>query len=449
MVSFQASVMAERDALGVILRVPGRLDEAVTRIVPEDFYERVNRKIFAAMLRLADERRTIDEISLDALLKVDGDYDAAGGFSFLTKLADGVGESAPLAEYCYLIKESARSRHLQRVIEEAGKTVQTKLTEDVLSQLETEISVLREDQINAGRGAVHIAEVVHEVGPMLDRAGSGTGKMLGSPTGYRSLDKVTNGWMSGDFNVLAARPSKGKTSLALEFALHQARQGNAVAFFSLEMSRSSILLRLICRDAGVSYQSVCSGYMNQGDARKLCASIPRVTQLPIWIDDRAAIKSHDLRFRLRAMARRNNIKFCIVDYLQLVVAKAENRVQEITKVSMDLKAAAKELGELTGGTLMATAQLSRAGADGRPQLHHLRDSGQVEQDADVVMLLWDETQSELGRKDPSIKLVEVAKQRNGPCEILRFEWLPIVMGFEDAGPDNGEPHDGKSAGAGR
>jgi len=442
---------AERNAIEVIVAFPSRIGELVQEgLTPEDFFVPLYRKLYLAALRLEDEHRPIEPLTLADVLADDRDLMSAGGMAFLATLGCEISDRANLREYCRLVKKAAQRRQLQRIFERAGQNVidPTVLVTEILQQTEAELLAVREGDSNAARTAVHLSEVAREVAPVLDRVGSGNGGMLGTSTGFPDLDRITSGWIPSEMILLAGRPSAGKTALALELALRQARQGKAVAMFSLEMNRASVFLRLACRDAGVSYSRVCSGFMSRSDLRALCAAIPRISKLPFWIDDRPALSSQDLRWRLRSLARRHPIKFCVVDYLQLLRAKAENRTQEVTKISLDLKAAARELGEATGGTLLAAAQLNRAGANERPRLHHLRESGQLEQDADAVFLLSDEEPTQNGRPKPSIKLLDVAKQRNGPTDIVRLTFLPLVMGFEQADTEGREVADGKIESAG-
>ncbi len=425
---------AERSLLGGILIAPARIGEVAERVSPDDFFHRLYKKIFETMLRLDDERRPIDAVAIADELADNQELKDAGGIAFLSALADGVYARAPLGEYCGLVKRVAQRRRLQSLVHSIGDQIADRAvgTEHLLERAESEFSALREDYVGVNQPAVHVSQVGRELEPVLDRIGAGKGVMLGTPTGFSDLDHKTCGWIPGEFVVLASRPSGGKTALGLGFTLHQARQGNAVALFSLEMSRASIVLRLACREARVSYHQICVGWLSREDTSRLFAALERVTELPIWIDDRPTMLAHELRWRLRSLARRHVVKLAVVDYLQLLRAKAENRTQEITKISIELKAAARELGEISGGTLLAVSQLSRLAANDRPQLHHLRESGQIEQDADTVLFISDEKPTALGQPNPTTKLLEVAKQRNGPTGVVRLTFLPAVMGFEPA-----------------
>jgi replicative DNA helicase len=254
--------------------------------------------------------------------------------------------------------------------------------------------------------------------------------MIGTPTGFADLDDLTAGWAPSDFVIIAARPSVGKTALALEFLRRGANAGNTAAIFSLEMSRASLVLRMVCREARVDHHKMRTGFISMEEQYRLVEALARISKLPIWIDDRPGLSASDIRWRIRSLAKREQLKLVFVDYLQLITAKAENRTQEVTKISMELKVAARDLGELTGGTLIAISQLNRIAANERPRLHHLRESGQLEQDADTVILMSDAEESENGQEDPNSKLIDVAKQRNGPCGSFKLLFLPKWVGFE-------------------
>ena len=203
-----------------------------------------------------------------------------------------------------------------------------------------------------------------------------------------------------------------------------------MALFSLEMSRESILQRMICREAGVDSQRLRCGRLSGDDLKRILAAVASVDRMPLWIDDSAGLRASDLRWRLRSLAKRQGIKFAIVDYLQLLRSPGKDRFECVTNSSIELKAAAKELGQLNAGTLLALSQLSREGARDRPRLEHLRESGQLEQDGDLIFLLSDAERTQNGQVQPCKKILEIAKQRNGPCQDVHFTFLPAVGGFE-------------------
>lgn len=269
-----------------------------------------------------------------------------------------------------------------------------------------------------------------ELLPVLERAADGRNQLIGIPTGYQDIDRLTAGWQSGDYDILAARPSAGKTALAIEFSLRQLRAGNLVVFFSLEMSREAIYQRMICREAAVNSQRLRCGTLSSDDLKRILDAVARLSQMQLWIDDSAGLRASELRWRLQSLCKRQGIKFAVVDYLQLLRSPGKDRFESVTNSSIELKAAAKEIGQLNGGTLLALSQLNRAGAGQRPRLEHLRESGQLEQDGDVIFLLSDADDSANGQVQPSTKILDIAKQRNGPCHEVSFTFLPAVGGFE-------------------
>ncbi len=255
--------------------------------------------------------------------------------------------------------------------------------------------------------------------------------MLGHSTGFECLDELTNGFGSGELWIIAARPSVGKSALACEIALRQAKLGLPVCFFSIEMNRESVMMRLIAREAGVSFRLFRAGRLEPHEWRRITGAMASISELPIWIDDPSAPKAQELRWRIRNVAKRISAKTIFVDYLQLLHARAENKTQEVTKCSGHMKAAAKEIGQLTGGTIVLLSQLNRLAETEKPRLSHLRESGAIEQDGDVIVLMSDEDTASWASKSsaPSTKILDVAKQRNGPKEELRVQFLPEVMGF--------------------
>jgi replicative DNA helicase len=441
----------ERNLLGVLVNEPERIAEAAVCLDTQDFYVALNRKIYSAILELDAAGKPVEFLTIHELLSHDRELKDAGGVAFLAKIGDGVHSLAPLAEYCRIVKDAAGQR---RVLALCQNTTQ-RIAEggrhaEVLEAAAADFEAIRDDNRSLERGPVHISAVTKEIGPVLERAANGGGGMIGTPTGYPDIDRFTAGWQSGDLNILGARPSVGKTALAIEFALRQLRTGNPVAFFSLEMSRESILQRMVCREAGVDSQRLRCGRLHPEDLKKILAAVARVDRMPLWIDDSAGLRASELRWRLRSLTKRHGIKFAVVDYMQLLRSPGNSRFEVVTNCSIELKSAAKELGQMNGGTLLALAQFNRDGADQRsdkeknkntvfrPRLENLRESGQIEQDGDVIFLLSDAEPMQNGQVQPCTKILEIAKQRNGPCGDIRMTFLPAVGGFEQAAFGEGE-----------
>jgi replicative DNA helicase len=423
----------ERSLLGVLLLAPERIGEAAERLEVEDFFASLYRKIFGAILQLDGAGKPVEVFTLHEVLATDKELTDAGGIAFLSSLADGAYRKAPLEEYCRILKDTSALRRVQRLCERTtAQIAEGKRSAEVLDSITNEFDSIREGNRSVERGPVHVSTVTKELAPVLERAADGKDQMVGTPTGYTDIDQLTAGWQAGDYDILAARPSAGKTALAIEFTLRQLKAGNPVAYFSLEMTRASIYQRMLCREAGVDSQRLRCGRLSADDLKRILAAVSRVDHLPLWIDDSAGLRASDLRRRLRSLCKRHDIKFAVVDYLQLLRSPGKDRFESVTNSSIELKAAAKEIGQINGGTLLALSQLNRAGAGERPRLEHLRESGQLEQDGDVIFLLSDAEQTANGQVQPCTKILEIAKQRNGPCQDVRFTFLPAVGGFEQS-----------------
>jgi replicative DNA helicase len=423
--------------LGAILTNNSDFYVAAERLSRKDFSSEGNRLCWDTIEALIGKGVEADIVTVIAELERQGLLEKCGGAARVSALPDGVpvGPGAPIADYCRIIhEESAKRKILSLSQKVAAEVADGRDSVEIIESAESVIAEIRGEEEKASRGAVPISELITECLPILDHI-SGKGVRLGIPSGFVDLDALTGGFVPGEMVIIAARPSEGKTALALEFLLRAAKAGHPVAMFSLEMSRASLVLRLLCREARVDHHKLRTGFLSREEWRQLTNSLLTVQKLPIWVDDRADQSASGLRWRIRSLAQRAGVKLVAVDYLQLVRAKAENRVQEVSRISMELKAAARDLGEICGGTLIAVSQLNRIAANQRPRLHHLRESGQLEQDADVVLLISNAEPAENGQEKPNTKIIDVAKQRNGPCGDFQLTFLPRWVGFEDYSPE--------------
>ncbi|MBZ5513908.1 MAG: replicative DNA helicase [Acidobacteriia bacterium] len=431
------NVEVERALLGAILLDNTYLYVAAERLSRDDFFSEANRLCWDAMKALIEKRVQADTVTVIAELERQGFLEKCGGAVRVCALPDGVpiGPGTPIPDYCHIIHEGSAKRKIlnlsQKVVAEVADGVGST---EIIEAAESVMAEIRGEEEKASRGAMPISELVTECLPILDHM-SGKGVRLGIPSGFADLDALTGGFVPSDMVILAGRPSEGKTALALEFLLRAAKAGHPVAMFSLEMSRTSLVLRLLCREARIDHHKLRTGFLSREEWGQLSNSLSTVRKLPIWVDDRADASASGLRWRIRSLAHRAAVKLVVVDYLQLVRAKAENRTQEVTKISLELKAAARDLGEICGGTLIAVSQLNRIAANERPRLHHLRESGQLEQDADVVLLISNAEPAENGQEKPNTKIIDVTKQRNGPCGDFPLTFLPRWVGFEDYIPE--------------
>ena len=433
----------ERALLGAALLSKGNFYQAAEYLKPQMFYKPAHERIFQAMLDLSQAGIAVDITTVAQRVEGDAAVEGAGGAAYVASLTDTAPEVAPIEYYCDVIRGHAQKRRLAREGDRIRESALDRTTTpgELLESIEATIGEIREDELARTRMAMPIKQVVHEALPALERSDQGQPAMIGITSGYSDLDAKIAGWGPGDLVVLAGRTSVGKTALALEFARHQAEEGNATLIFSLEMSRASLVQRLGCRAAHVSLAKFRSGYLPWEERGRLQVAMSMISEWPIWIADPPSMRATEIRWKIRTLAQRIKPTLVIVDYLQLLRAKAENRTQEVTEISIQLKAAARELGEICKGTLVAVSQLSRIPTNEMPQLHHLRESGQVEQDADVVLLLSDLDKVERGQLKPSRKILDVAKQRNGPTGIVHFMFLPEVMGFEQLAPTSREYED--------
>jgi len=417
---------AEWEILGQVLVEPSLLNGVAEQLQPDDFFHTAPRKIFKAMLRLQTEGREIEIWSLLEMLAGDSEIQNLGGKDFLSSLTRDLLRTSSIKNVCRIVKGHADRRRLQKVLTSAVERVDdpTPSNLDLIQNLYDDLDAIRENSLT-NRGIAHVAEVCRTLAPTMSRLSEGRGLMLGVSTGFWGLNRILPGWVPGEFVVLAARPSVGKSAFAVEFALRLAKEGHPVVLFSLEMSADMILLRMICREGHVDFHRLVSGKLSSDGWAEAIAAIGRVTQLPIYIDDRSRVSARDLRWRLLSLAQQNKIRLAIVDYMQLASAKGQNRFEQVTEISQELKAAAKDLGKISGGTLIALSQLNRLAATEEPGLHHLRESGQIEQDTDVVMFLFNDGM------DANLKRLKIAKQRNGPLDVLSLRFVPPCMEFKE------------------
>jgi replicative DNA helicase len=340
-----------------------------------------------------------------------------------------------IEHHATIIKELSLKRalsHLGEATRQSGLNPGVSLSDGV-AHVEEGIKEIREWDTFKDTKPMLLSAIVDENFGTLEKMASGEALMVGIPTGYPDLDEVTAGWVAGDMVVLAARPSVGKTALSLEFAHRQVSRGIPVFYVSLEMNRLQLLLRLICLRARVDSHALRHGRLDDTDRSKMFKAMTELREMPLWITDPTRLSSRDLVYRVRGMGEQHRVRLCVVDYLQLMVAATdkENRTQEVSQISRDCKEAAKILGKISDGTLIVLSQLTRLGNHERPQLHHLRESGEIEQNADVVMFIYNEKENaQLGQADPIPKKLDVQKQRNGITKTIDVVYLGQFNAFE-------------------
>src|SRR5712691_4587585 len=380
---------AERSVLGAILLDNHALNPAIEHLRPEDFFLDQHRRVFTQMIALGEGQQAIDLVTLTEELNRKGDLEASGGAPYLASLADGMPKVSNIEHYARIVKEKAILRNLihtthniqQRAFEgEEG-------ADAILDNAESSIFALAEDRVKAG--LVPIKDVVRDNFERLERIFREGKSITGIATGYVELDKLTSGLQPSELLILAARPSQGKTALALNFAENIGiRSGLPVAIFSLEMSKESLLQRLVASVAQIDAHKFRTGHLGREDWRRMTEALGQIASAPLWIDDASSLTVVEIGAKARRLKReKGGLSLLIVDYLQLISARGRfsNRNEEVSSITRGLKGLAKELQI----PVLVLSQLTRAPErdERSPQLADLRESGAIEQDADVVLFI--------------------------------------------------------------
>jgi replicative DNA helicase len=429
---------AERSVLGAILLDNHALNPAIEHLRPEDFFLDQHRRVFTQMIALSEGQQAIDLVTLTEELNRKGDLEASGGAPYLASLADGMPKVSNIEHYARIVKEKAILRNLihtthniqQRAFEgEDG-------ADAILDGAESDIFALAEDRVRVG--LLPIKDIVRDNFERLERIFKEGKSITGIPTGYVELDKLTSGLQPSELLILAARPSQGKTALALNLMENIAiRGGHPVAMFSLEMSKESLLQRLVASVAQIDAHKFRTGHLSKEDWRRMTESLGVISSAPLWIDDAGSISVLEIGAKARRLKRDKGLSMLVVDYLQLITARGRfgNRQEEVSSISRGLKGLAKELQI----PVLVLSQLTRAPErDERgPQLSDLRESGAIEQDADVVMFIYRPHFFKAGATPEEREETElrIAKQRNGPTDLVKFVFRSRFTRFEEAAPD--------------
>jgi replicative DNA helicase len=443
-----ASVEAERSILGAILLDNFAYNQAAEHLRTEDFSLDSHRRIYSRMVDLAESSRPIDMITLVEELDQHKDLQAVGDVAYVSSLVEGVPDRPSIEHYVKIVRDKALLRGLISAANAAiaRASEQAESAEDVLSDAEAAIFQLSEKRI--GRGFMGVQEIVRESFGSVDALLQRGQRITGLATHYSDLDEISSGLQRSDLVIIAARPSMGKTAFAMNIAENAAVDDQqVVGVFSLEMSREALLLRLLCSQARVDAHKMRTGSLWQDDMKKVTRAMEQLAHAPLFIDDTPGISLSEMRAKARRLKQaQGRLDLIIVDYLQLMSGggrRFENRTQEVSAISRGLKALAKELTV----PVVALSQLSRApesrGGDHRPQLADLRESGSIEQDADLVMFIFRE---ELYKPDdPELQgkaEIIIAKQRNGPTGKLRLAFLKPCTRFETMA-EGGYPEPGE------
>ena len=429
---------AERAVIGAMLVSEAAVSVVGETLVAEDFYSETHRVLYGAMMRLYAKGEPIDQLTLSDELRSVGEFDRVGGRQYVFRLVESVPTAANAARYAEIV----RGKALLRAVIEAGDRIQQEAfaePEDVTQALDAAEQLIY--GVSNRQLKVHLAPV-SELAPstleMIQRLYEQEGEVTGVESGFEDLDRMTTGFHKSDLVILAARPAMGKTALALNAIWHAAGiKGLPVAIFSLEMSKEQLVQRLISQVTRIRTQDLRSGNVGAEDWPKLVRGVAEVARAPVWIDDTAGITLMEMRAKVRRLASRLNaqneapLSLVVVDYLQLMIgqrARAENRQQEIAEISRGLKVLARDLNI----PVVAVAQLSRAVEqrhDKRPLLSDLRDSGSIEQDADMVMFLYRDEYYNPDSDDKGIAEIIIGKHRNGPTGKVQLAWLEQYTKF--------------------
>ena len=437
-----ANLDAERSILGAILLDNFAFNQAAETLQPDDFLLDSHRRIYQRMLALGEIGRPMDLVTLSEELSRNKELEAVGGVSYITSLTDGLPRASNIEHYIRIVKDKALLRGLiyasnaaiARAMDEAEPAG------DILASAETSIYQLSDKRF--GSGFMDVKEIVKNSFGSIDALYERGQRVTGLETHFTDLDNLTSGLQASDLVIIAARPSMGKTAFAMNIAENAAvRDRKIVGIFSLEMSRESLLLRMLCSHARVDSHKLRTGFLAREDYTKLVSALGDLADSPIFIDDTPGISLTELRAKARRLQhQQGGLNLLVVDYLQLMSASApgqakryENRTQEVSAISRGLKMIAKELRV----PVVALSQLSRApenrgGKDSEPKLSDLRESGAIEQDADVVAFIfrpevYDRDNPDL---DGKAKLI-IAKQRNGPTDTIQRAFLKSFTRFEN------------------
>ena len=441
-----ASIHAEMTILGAMLVEPLAITDATMLLVADDFALDSHRRIFSAMLRLSEAGHAVDIVTCAEELRKQKELDAIGGVPYLASLSEGLPRKLSIESYVRIVRDKSLMRQLMTVCDmgmvEAADQSQEAI--DVLNNVSTRLMEISDHAVTGGFS--DIGEIVKSSFGSIDALYEQGREVTGLATHYIEFDRMTSGLQDSELIIIAARPSMGKTAWAINIAQNSAvKDGKVVAVFSLEMSKESLLRRMLASEAMVNSRKIQTGFLGKEDKGKLIAALERLIESKMFIDDTPGITLAEMRAKARRLRQQEGrLDLIMIDYLQLMTASAgagkkgfENRNQEVAAVSRGLKALAKEMKV----PVIALSQLSRAseqrGGDKKPMLSDLRESGSIEQDADVVCFIHRDSyynKDENGDEDPESKgkaEIIIAKQRNGPTGSVHLAYLSDYTRFEN------------------
>lgn len=433
------AVEVEKHVIGAMLLDGDAVGQAAEILGRDDFYLERHQILYEVLTALFEKNQAVDLITLAEALRRLGKLEAAGGEAYLLEISSEVVSSANVADHAKIVKEKALLRRLigaaTRMLEKAYDATQD--PPQLIDQAEGEIYSIAETRVR--QGFQPIKAVLAETFKLIESYAKGD--IIGVPSGFRDFDAMTSGFQKTDLIILAGRPAMGKTAFALSMVANSAiLHGKSMAFFSLEMGREQLAQRILCREAKVNMHMLRTGKLPQRDYPKLSLAVGPISESKIWIDDNPNLNILELRAKCRRLKAQQGLDMVMVDYLQLMsgAGKVENRQQEISQISRGLKALAKEL-EIP---VLALSQLNRAvetrGGDGEPKLADLRESGAIEQDADIVMFVYREEVYNKEAEKGKAKII-IAKQRNGPTGDVPLTFISDYASFENYSMRSTEP----------
>ena len=426
------SLEAERSVLGAMMQDADALRKAVELLHADDFYHPAHKELYGAMLAVHNARQPVDLVTLDTELARRGTLDGVGGAGYLIEISQYVPTTANVTAYIQIVEEKSTLRKLLAASGEIAQDcyAQQKQLPNLLNDAERAIFDITLRRGEAGT-LIHVGELVGETFQRMQRLVELKGQIDGVPSGFHDLDNLLTGLHPGELVMIGARPSMGKTSIAMNMVQNAGiRHNKTVATFSLEMPREQLMMRMLCSEARVDMHSVRHGSLRFEEWEKLAKAMSPVAAAPIYLDDTSAITPTQVRSRCRRLKLEHGLDMIMIDYLQLMGSdgRSENRQLEVSAITRALKGIAQELRV----PLVACAQLSRASAqraDKRPILPDLRDSGSIEQDADVVMFLHREEYYDASTEDKNTAELIIAKQRNGPLGTVELAYMDSFTRF--------------------
>mgnify|MGYP000918046028 CR=1 FL=1 len=425
------SIEAEQSVLGAMLLDKEAIASATEILTPEDFYREAHGVIFDGIVKIYQRGEPVDLITLPEQLKTTNILDQVGGIGYISDLANSVPSSSSVLHYARIVE----AKSIMRKLIKASSTIMDKSyegSEEVGQLIEiAEKKIFDIAQGQSREGFVPISQALLETFDNIEKRYQSKSNITGTPTGFSDLDSKTSGFQNSDLILVAARPSMGKTAFALNIAQNSAIKTKVpVAIFSLEMSRDQLVQRMLSSEAHVDSQKLRTGDLQDDDWGKLAKAMAVLSEAPIYIDDTPGISVMEMRAKCRRLMLEHGLGMIMVDYLQLMSGSGRNdgRQQEISEISRSLKGLAREMN----CPLIALSQLSRAPEtrnDHRPILSDLRESGAIEQDADVVMFLYRDEYYNPDTEEKNIGELSIAKQRNGPTGLIKLVWLAQYTKF--------------------